>query len=79
MAEQQGWTRFFRKADGVVGEDVLSRVLGNLAALFEGGSLDETLKSARESLKKIFACSEVSIFVHDPTIQPSWIAEHWGR
>ncbi|MBI3724603.1 hypothetical protein HY251_11705, partial [bacterium] len=79
MAEQQaqsGWGRLFRKAE-VVGEDVLSRVLGGLSAMFEGGTLDDTFKLAREALKKVFACQELSIFVHDPEIQPHVDEGNW--
>lgn len=77
MAEQQqGWTRFFKKTD-VVGEDVLSRVLGGLGAIFEGGSTEDAFKNARDSLKRVFACQEISIFVHDPEVQPHVDEGNW--
>src|SRR5579883_548035 len=79
MSEQkqaQGWTRFFAKSD-VVGEDVLSRVLGGLSTIFEGGSAEETFKSAREAIKRVFACQELSIFVHDPSVQPHMDEGSW--
>jgi len=72
-----GWTRFFRKADGMVGEDVLSRVLSGLSSIFEGGSIEETFKAARDALKRVFACQELSIFVHDPAIQPHMDEGSW--
>jgi len=79
MAEQAqggGWTRYF-KAKDVVGEDVLSRVLSGLGSLFEGGSVEDTFKSARDALKKVFACQEISIFVHDPSVQPHMDEGSW--
>src|SRR5581483_7352910 len=70
MTEQAGgWTRFFKNT-GVVGEDVLARVLSGLTSIFEGGSIEDTFKTARDALKRIFACQELSIFVHDPLVAP---------
>lgn len=79
MAEQQtqgAWSRLFKKAD-VVGEDVLSRVLSGLTTMFEGGGIEDTFKNARDSLKRIFACQELSIFVHDPEVQPHMDEGSW--
>lgn len=77
MTEQGGaWSRFFKKSD-VVGEDVLSRVLSGLTSIFEGGSVEDTFKSAREALKRVFACQELSIFVHDPAVQPHMDEGSW--
>ncbi len=79
MSEQQtqgAWTRFFKKTD-MVGEDVLSRVLSGLTTMFEGGSVEDTFKNAREALKKVFACQELSIFVHDPAEQPHMDEGAW--
>src|SRR3954463_1113593 len=78
MADQaQGaWTRFFKGKD-VVGEDVLARVLSGLSSIFEGGSVEETFKSARDALKRIFACQEISIFVHDPLVAPHMDEGAW--
>jgi GGDEF domain-containing protein len=78
MTEQAagGWTRFF-KGTNVVGEDVLARVLSGLSSIFEGGSIEDTFKNAREALKRVFACQEISIFVHDPAIQPHMDEGSW--
>jgi GGDEF domain-containing protein len=75
-ATQGGWTRLFGKGD-VVGEDVLSRVLSGLATIFEGASVEDTFKSARDALKKVFACHEISIFIHDPEVQPHMDEGSW--
>jgi hypothetical protein len=77
MPEQTaGWSRFFKKTD-VVGEDVLARVLAGLSSIFEGGSVEDTFKNARESLKRVFACQEISIFVHDPLVAPHMDEGSW--
>lgn len=78
MTEQTagGWSRFFKKTD-VVGEDVLARVLNGLASIFEGGSVEETFKAARDALKRVFACQELSIFVHDPLVAPHMDEGSW--
>jgi GGDEF domain-containing protein len=75
-AAQGGWTRFFKK-ETMVGEDVLSRVLGGLATIFEGASIEETFKQARDALKRIFACQEISIFIHDPEVVPHMEEGSW--
>lgn len=64
MADQGGWTRFFRK-DVVGGESFFARVMAGIAALFEGGNEEETLKKVQSELKVLFACKEVSIFLQD--------------
>jgi hypothetical protein len=78
MSEQAagGWTRFFKNTQ-VVGEDVLARVLAGLTSMFEGGSIEDTFKNAREALKKVFACQELSIFVHDPAVTPHMDEGSW--
>src|SRR4029077_8651169 len=45
--------------------------------MFEGGSIEDTFKNAREALKRVFACQELSIFVHDPEVTPHMDEGSW--
>ncbi|MBL4850579.1 MAG: hypothetical protein JKY65_34100 [Planctomycetes bacterium] len=76
MAEDRGWTNFFFKR-GIAGDDFLSKFLGGIASIFEGGDEEQTGRRVRNELKRILDCDDVSLYVYDTTIKPSAAEGDW--
>ena len=72
MAEKSSgrWTSFFRRKD-MEEEEFISKFLGALARIFEGADQEETFRSIRSELGRVFDCEDISLFAYDPQVRPS--------
>ncbi|RMG18107.1 MAG: hypothetical protein D6731_02855 [Planctomycetota bacterium] len=73
MAEARSsgrWTSLFRRRGGEDPDAFVSKFLGAVARIFEGGDPSETFRNIRSELGRAFDCDEVALFAYDPLVRP---------
>ena len=70
------WTSFFRRKD-LEGEDFFGRFLGAISKIFEGANEEETFRTIRSELVRVFDCDDLSLYFHDPAVKPGPSEGEW--
>jgi GGDEF domain-containing protein len=70
------WTSFFKRKD-LEGEDFFGKFLGAISKIFEGANEEETFRTIRSELVRVFDCDDLSLYYHDPAIKPGMSDGDW--
>lgn len=79
MAEERAsgrWTSFFKRKE-LQGEDFFVKFLGAISRIFEGGDEEETYRTVRAELVRVFDCDDISLFHYDPSVRPGMHDGDW--